>query len=603
MDRKVVGLTMSLLAVAAGCATIKDRIKTEAGGAGSQVVGELPAAPTVGSGSSGSSGSGGGDSGMPGWKLDAKRVLVVEPDPGRPRAPAMAPTWCATQDKLAGSRDSSLIRDYLAFNERTREWPIGDWVKAAQILCEDPKSDTVKQQTGYLVQLFVNRWDLTVEEAVRDVAMSVSFDGKYADDKRATCSALTSTDAGLVAPAEAWALADVYGCQSIGSNDNTWALWRAPKATSALVRLSLVKSCLHYDLEPEKVEGINGGWAMVSFLNCAPMFDQLDKAQILAELDRRKAPEWARVNALETLGDARRHIAVGEGLFTKMAAKDKDWKRLREVVTTRFADWSKEYAGYKTMFDNAYAIDEALASDSKAARASCDAEPLRAALVGMIGAAAPTTQDDFVAAVTTPVATMLALRVRDCLAARGARDEAAAWSWIVGKAPVDRGGTRSELRYAMIAALQELRADRSRALEGVNISYERGYDGAGGVSADEDRRVGKVGKVTASGDKVKVEFAPELIDVEVCTSWTETRRIDRIDSDGKIRYRQVCRATKKVKENIALGAITVPKRHAAGLATGTYVKMLRLGDQGVPLVVYGDKAGKKLLSVVGLELR
>jgi hypothetical protein len=589
-----------------GCAALKGMVgvngKSPGGGGNSSSPSGNGMTSSGAPSSAGSSEAPGDSGGGSDWDIASDRIYVVEADPGKPKAPAMAPAWCKTADKVFGSSDASLVKGYLAFNEQTREWPLRNWPKAAQLLCKNPGSANVKKQTGYLVQLFINRWDLTVDEAVKDITLAASADG-WKDDMKATCEALVATKTGLFASEEAWALADVYGCTSIGGTENRWVLWREPKAPDPLIRLSLIKSCLRYDLEPESVAGTQVAWALVGFLNCEPLYGQLDKKEILAALARRKAPAWAQANALEALGDARRHIAVAEALFKTTAAKDKDWQALREAARKRFAEWKAEYAANQDLFKVAFAVDEALGSDSRSTRAACKVEPLVGAIVKMIKAARPKSIDAFAAAVSKPVINMLAGRVTSCYLAQGKLPEALVFFYITSSATANHGGTNEEILFAMFMTQQELQKDRDNALAGVELKVT--YRPGGRVPYSKEDRAARVASVTATGDSVLVKFVPEMIDDEECTGTVETGRIDRIDSDGTIHYRLNCTGWRKIKVNVAPEPITVPKRWASHLASGTYAMMARIdgqADTGMPIAVFADKAGKKPLAIAGIDL-
>lgn len=588
-----------ILAASVGCTALKGMVHVDGSGA-----------------TSGGATSGGGGGGDPsgdraatggGWDLAADRVYVVAADPGKPTAPAMAPTWCQTKDKVPGAHDSILIKGYLEFDAQRRQWPLADWPTAAALLCDNPSSGTVKQQTGYLVQLYVNRWDLTVDEAVRAVAADASFESQHHAAMRKTCDELTGARPerdGLAASAEAAALAGIYGC---GGTDAgvSWPLWRTPRAQSALVRLALVDSLLATSFEPESVDSVVSSGPMVNFLAAAPLFDQLDKKAIVAELDRRGAPEWAKVNALRTLGNVRRRIAVGEQLYGELVKRDKDWKALRDAAARRFADWKAEYKANAAAFAAAAAVDEALASDAKSARAACKPEPLTAAVAKLLKRARPASVDALKDAVSTPTINILAHRAAACLVARGEPLEALVLSAIATTSAIDHGGTDAQLKFAELAALEGLRQDREHALDGVSVDARGRDDGPDAYVASRlDDHVAKVARVTAKGDELEVVFAPELREEEQCTHTVETHRIDRIDADGRIRYREECTSWKKVKVNVAPAAIRIAKRWAAGVAPGAYTRMLRLGDAGAPTgavwAIFTDKTGKQPSSFFGI---
>lgn len=606
MHRKAIAGFGALVALSFGisCTALKSFVNAD----GSSTAGAPPPpsspapSPPEPSSSSGSPGESSGTGTPSGWDLKPDRIVVVEPAAGKPKAKPLKPSWCATAAALPGAKDALLVYQYLAYDPRTG-WPYQDWPKAASLLCQNPESEHVQRQAGYLVQLYVNRWDLTLDEAVRAIRMDAHV-GQIGGAPRDACEALVAGSDDLVTTAEAWALADVYGCGFLGDRKGEWVLWREPRYPSALARLSMIGSCLSDDLEPTDEGGIRtslDSTAMTRFLTCRPFFDQLDRKAILAELDERQAPEWAKIATLRRLGEARRRIAIGEQLFAQLAKKDKAWIALRDAAAARFAAWKQEFAAHEALFRTAFAVDAAVVSESKKARQACDAEPLRAFLAKTIKAAKPTTLEAFGEVVARPVPAILTGRLAACALARGRDAESIGYDWMLRQGPIARGGTRTELAYAMLLVLVDLRADRPKTLEGIDIKVEGA--GWGRVSTRPDRPA-KVAKVMPRGDDVVVSFAPEMMEFDECTNEVETRKIDRIDADGKLRYRTECRSWKKVMDNVAPPPITIPKSTAAGLAPGVYTTMLRARDDvGAPLAVYADKARKQLIAVFGFAVR
>jgi hypothetical protein len=86
-------------------------------------------------------------------------------------------------------------------------------------------------------------------------------------------------------------------------------------------------------------------------------------------------------------------------------------------------------------------------------------------------------------------------------------------------------------------------------------------------------------------------------------SCAETNKVDRIEADGKVIYRQVCHDTGLVWVDTTPRPVDVRALHAGALRSG---RLARFDDDisgdAVPVTVFSDKVGKHLVAVCGFVL-
>lgn len=138
-----------------------------------------------------------------------------------------------------------------------------------------------------------------------------------------------------------------------------------------------------------------------------------------------------------------------------------------------------------------------------------------------------------------------------------------------------RRGPRSSTIAAWAAAAGEIKFDdRSlhlgSLLRAVSFAWATRYQ----------RPVfGVIESIEETEATAKITFKRVVEPREFCLSWQETNRVDGINSDGTLRYRQVCKKWGSVMTNVTPKPLYVTTLLARGLKPGMYL----IGIEGTPL--------------------
>jgi hypothetical protein len=114
---------------------------------------------------------------------------------------------------------------------------------------------------------------------------------------------------------------------------------------------------------------------------------------------------------------------------------------------------------------------------------------------------------------------------------------------------------------------------------------------------------GVVDKVKKQGDTMTITFKKESWKQDVL-SCKETNRIDRIDNDGKLVYRKICKKTGTETITSQEKPVTIPSAAGAGIKAGSFVVAARDkkdSSKGLPRQVYKSKKREKLVNYYGLS--
>lgn len=532
-----------------------------------------------------------------GWDLKEDKVVQVQPAPGRPTAPPTKPSWCAGMDEGPKNKNPVLVKQYMAAQDK--------WVDAAKLLCENPDSPTVQKQTGYLLQQFINQFDLSVQEAIEDVTVSTHWQSQHDQDFSNACKALVSADNKTLAQrANDTLIATAYNCEEV-KGDSAWAATREPSIAHPLAQVGYLSMCLSSDLENDSLKIPLADDFVLGYINCLAMVPAVDKSVVLAQLEKDNAPAGVRTSVLERLSVVKHRLINGEALYNLRAGNNAVLKTIRAAAEKRSAEWKKEFAQNESALRTAFALDDALSSDSKSTRAACDAGPAQQAFETMVKSAHLTSLDDVTEFMNKAAPAMVAQRVRDCLAQKSASSEALPWVWITNRVGVTRDGTFSEVRLAMLEEIGTILADRPNAFQNtLSFGYESQRPTFDLPHYSETAEPSKVKAIGKGSEVVTASFVPELMDSVECVTWKETNRIDRIEN-GKLVYRQVCTKSKPIKVNLAPAPLKVAAKESKVLTPGTYARVLRIdGDNtGASLATFSDKTGKKLVSLLGFPVR
>lgn len=156
-----------------------------------------------------------------------------------------------------------------------------------------------------------------------------------------------------------------------------------------------------------------------------------------------------------------------------------------------------------------------------------------------------------------------------------------------------RRGPRSSAIAAWMAAAGEIEFD-SKDLEMANLIRELGTrQGYWGKRVT----VGVIDEVVAKDGSVEISFKKDIIEVQECVAWRQTRRIRKIDTDGTVYYEQVCTKIGPVKSDRTPEDVTISGFVAQGLKPGM---LFMVTEDRFPIVATASSKSTKAAWLFGV---
>jgi hypothetical protein len=334
-------------------------------------------------------------------------------------------------------------------------------------------------------------------------------------------------------------------------------------------------------------------------------FQQLSRDKVLRALDAPpyRGNRFARAFILESLGQwsllrARIEVEV------KQRTADPAWREVLLTAPQRgAAEWQASADRHKDALARSDAFERAF-RDSGEVRGCLPA--LRAdgiALLKSLKHDSLTTLREQLS--DEPVGGLLIDRLVHCYFSDGDANVGARIDSDLG-VPVLRG-PRAAARRAALAALAKvgsrvgISSDPFPKLE-ERAWYASGNRWAGGGDYGHgELQVVSAIKKTAQGLRISFVHGTQQVMTQACH---EGNKVDRIESDGRVKYRQVCRDAGLVTER---NDVVIDKQLAGGIQVGRALEASRMegnrdGGAAIPIAVYADKAGRRLIAVDGLLL-
>ncbi len=345
---------------------------------------------------------------------------------------------------------------------------------------------------------------------------------------------------------------------------------------------------------------------MVEFASCNVLATRIDSTKFMAEIAadarfNRYAALWAKAMLTDTLA----RTATVQAEYKKIGAKK---PVLQELL---FTAPEKGYADFMTMYEaNKAVLDKARMLLAGANRIKdlaktdpgCAAtyEPLVVKAMGDkhpadLDAVKAAFQDAFLFYTGLAFATCEAIDGHDLVASaylarmRGGR---------VAGAPID--AATAAVFGVLFANSDDIDGVRDMTLQ--RMAPAMRLEVKPPPSAESQAVIASV--APAKGDLVKVTFKKDVW-IEQLYNCKETNRIDRIDDNGKLVYRQSCTPAGTVKHVDKEEPVLVEKRFAGALKANRLLEMrVTSGGERVamPLTVYADKDKKKLVGYLGFAL-
>lgn len=352
---------------------------------------------------------------------------------------------------------------------------------------------------------------------------------------------------------------------------------------------------------------------------CLPELRALDldafEQAAAAQADSRAGKHMLKMLA----GDLKRRAKIANDFIGKLE-KDKDYKRVTDASARGFKEFGQTYAKNKELFVAGRKVVDELAKSDSQMDGLCNFK-FESALASEIKAKKPKTADDVVAVMDTAAGFYSWVGAAACAVEHGGGGVTQAYLTLrppkAGSGPRSRSynphrGPRFEATLAaqkeLFAILEKRPNFELKTLRGGDTEMYKAHAklnswGLSGGSVDIAHA--NIAALKPGKQGVQVTFKNETITV-TDSDCKETNKIDRIDSNGKIYYQQICWATGSHKETVKHAPVVVPAEYARGLKPGQHVwfqvKEVNKTRFAAPLEAYGDPADKKLASFLGFEL-
>ncbi len=432
------------------------------------------------------------------------------------------------------------------------------WYEAAVHLCQRPNDTTWKRKATLLVQTWMNETKQTQKEAIW--SLQARLQQSFAAAKRELC----------------------------GSNDKRAA---AVQMLATCVELSRID----YSAERRgyKTELARLAWLLHVMPSDAAAYalvqreTNIDRAQLLRELA--DGPLAKNVAAEVIVAESFALLRWKKKTLDAELAKQ---PTLASSAKVALGEWEKLVVERKSDLDKVDELDTKLAQ-STAAAAGCSNGFIRV-VENMFRSYGTRDQEQLLQKIAAdPLAALILSHAAICHAIDRLPDAGVLRELAHTARPI--AGPRSYASYAVKARNPLSMNELLPKLEGVEFP--------GGL-VDEKRedyitRRGVVGKVTKTSDGVRIEFKKVTV-TEPGILCTDTNKVDRIDGNGNVIYRQHCRDTgKKVTHDLTPAPIVLHERFATSIKPGVFIVV---GLGGTVPFVKAKADDKNLLAFYGYAL-
>lgn len=339
-------------------------------------------------------------------------------------------------------------------------------------------------------------------------------------------------------------------------------------------------------------------YTLLDFAHCEAVGQRLNEEQYFKELAAEKElPRylaiWAKIHWNDTL-------AKRAELHKRLEKLTADDAALKAVVfdepAKAIAEFKAEHAKNSALLDKASELLLNLKNTKLQAKARGCSEGFRAELAKYFAERKPATEDaakDLLNE-TTPFLMANSLAVCESI------DEKDPNAFVIARQVQGTVAALGPLEAARWAALRYL-VEHSKEIDGAeDLRMPRprlNFDFRSGPAEQEKGTIAAVKK--EAGGMVKVTFKKEKLK-EPIWDCKETNKIDRIDAEGNLVYRQDCKFKAWQTVVIEVDPVTVEERFASALKKGRYAEILSFRDRtAMPLRVFDTPKRGKLFGVAG----
>lgn len=557
-------------------------------------------------------------------EMDAVTAAMPAPGPGLAKAPLRAPAWCSGKSSGKYTPGEALDSARAQLSQMDRYW-MDALLGAAERICDGTMTDPATQRAGaFIEQHWINRMGLSSADAVESIKLRLDKEA-FDEGKKRLCGALTVSEE--VAGPERMHMGAKRALFDCGGEDVRsvatapmvkLVAWIDASGTEPdeLVRLAYVA----FEAEGTLVTPSARDKRITFYVMDQLDYKALQPAKVLALLatDPYKGNPYAQAVVKEQLAGARMQIAAIEDEVQKRTAKDAEWKTLLVTAPQQgFDAWTAAAAKWKAELARSNEFEQKAYGPSRKALEGC-APALGKDLATVLKSLKRTTREELVQQVNESlVAGLLIKRYVVCLASDGQPMVASGIRKHLGDVRVTRG-PRAAAYYGAIDALNKIREDRAKfPVEATDLPFDRTellddlasdilsskkYDTTG--FTDVQKGVVKTAKKGPKGVAITFNPAKRQVYTESCTT---TNRIVMFDHDGRPIYYRNCKPTGLVWVNEAPAPIVIAPELAGAVKAGRTlvfaVVPYNYGDRmAMPLEVYADKTGKKMVGFLGLGL-
>lgn len=535
-----------------------------------------------------------------------ERSLVhPAPGPGLDRASSGPPRWCRggpVQDIKWPSQVASNLERYRANNDVLLQ-PL--LVDAAAAVCTYNAPGYHRAATEIL-QYWINETGLSEADAVASLAARIDRDAWQAEHDR-LCHAFGSGDSHDKEQNElADARGRLFGCD--GTSDSIGVGWMIlpsqglfdmypfldrgamERDRDEIVRLAYLTTEINYMLDPREQDHLR----IARYTIAQYDLHELAPAQAVRQLDAApyRGNRFARTVVVETLAHTKLTVAKLETAAASRA-RDPHWKELLITAPQAASDaWLAAADRHRDAIARSDAIAAAITAGDEGAH-GCEAtlrRDLAPIVKSLVKPGAKSLDQVGAQLASDPVLGLLVHRLAACIQLAGDRESAKMLDNLAATLGVIRGPRAAA--YAAARRIHGVPADALRELPEVGPHTRQDF---GELSHGQS---GVIQSMTPAGKDgaVKLTFVPQPYQYTT-QSCRETNKVDRVNSDGTVVYRQVCHDAGKAWGDNAPRPLTVPASCRAGLAKG---RTVRVDDR--PVQVSTDKSEKHLVALACLAL-
>jgi hypothetical protein len=552
------------------------------------------------------------------YQLTTKDMVVVQPAEGRANVGPVKIDFCDRFEQIDSEcppDEQQIARDLKSYME-SRYLDPDSILLILRSACTFPDDPGFQEATGYVVQEWVNSYGQSKEEAIESLLLRANVQ-EWKRQKEAGCSKLRYSEE--ASPEERWtvlAKRAAVGCGDGDTRDMHWYIDRTDQPSSELARLFYARECLSSaGTTPDP--NSKKHWYRIGV--CGPDVRALDRAKIDKETEG--MPAALRAKAREGFAHAKAMFADLERAVKPIADADPDYKRLLyDAPQAAWNAWVKDYNKNKKAMDATFKFEKALFGPSVKAYGLCW-DWVEQGIIDFVKAGKFKTKEQFLEAMSSPVGYTLINALGACYAVTAPASVGEILLRITTGARVWRG-PRSAARYAMIDALNDIKADRIRfpmefswlpagpenlIVQVARQGGERSKISNGGGYREESEGVVSTVK-PLKGEKVTlvITFKPESWMEDTRECW-DTKRVRTINSHGDVLYYRKCKSTGKKKRTSEPRTMGFQTWASKGIKPNAFVKMLVMpnpgfASRGFPAEVYTNKGQTKLVNLYGFAL-